>query len=46
MSELQFDVIQNPGVIKMNSAELESQLSKKMRRQRKRERKTLPTLEN
>lgn len=30
MSELQFDVIQNPGVIKMNSAELESQLSKKM----------------
>ena len=30
MSELQFDVIQNPGVIKMNSEELESQLAATM----------------
>ena len=30
MSELQFNVMQNPGVIKMNSAELETQLAEKM----------------
>jgi virulence-associated protein VapD len=30
MSELQFNVVQNPGVIKMNSAELETQLAEKM----------------